>query len=433
MRFIYATSLLLSVTSAALIRLTFTLNVEDNKSSLTVYHGIGGSLIGERCGRKYPANEAIDFSMINSSGEGNFTVGNNTYRVHQNPVFAGGPICSTEMSPPYISIHCGKLWWNITNSTLPTVEGPCFANTTQEESELDGDLDPDWNTFLKTAFFTKTLGYLLFRRKGVPNIDGSGWPHLRHLYRQVSENVHCPNDEGCSVGSSNGKTLAFGWTATANIDFIALGFTVTESYNIGSSYTCNGGPNDTVCVWYKVANTAYVGRVPDVFIPTNDCDKHSKQVLIAAPNLGNDGGGYVCKLNEECKTMNTEYWDCHGKKRPALTYCPPPGYPPKLDPNKGLLTQCVQGRASKAKEIRQRKELKAKLGKEKWKQHEKARKKREKELRKQEKARWKEQKKAIKEEAKTKGSSLTKIIERLLKEVGRYMIWPWCLIWGCPP
>ncbi|KAF5261684.1 hypothetical protein FOXYS1_7615 [Fusarium oxysporum] len=241
MRFIYATSLLLSVTSAALIRLTFTLNVEDNKSSLTVYHGIGGSLIGERCGRKYPANEAIDFSMINSSGEGNFTVGNNTYRVHQNPVFAGGPICSTEMSPPYISIHCGKLWWNITNSTLPTVEGPCFANTTQEESELDGDLDPDWNT-----------------RKGVPNIDGS----------------------------------AFGWTATANIDFIALGFTVTESYNIGSSYTCNGGPNDTVCVWYKVANTAYVGRVPDVFIPTNDCDKHSKQVLIAAPNLGNDGGGF---------------------------------------------------------------------------------------------------------------------------------------------
>jgi hypothetical protein len=180
-------------------------------------------------------------------------------------------------------------------------------------------------------------------------------------------------------------------------------------------------------------NDIDVGRVPDVFIPTNDCDKHSKQALIAAPNLGNDGGGYVCKLNEECKTMNTEYWDCHGKKRPALTYCPPPGYPPKLDPNKGLLTQCVQGRASKAKEIRQRKELKAKLGKEKWKQHENARKKREKELRKQEKARWKEQKKAIKEEAKTKGSSLTKIIERLLKEVGRYMIWPWCLIWGCPP
>ncbi|EXL90993.1 hypothetical protein NOF04DRAFT_18309 [Fusarium oxysporum II5] len=88
-----------------------------------------------------------------------------------------------------------------------------------------------------------------------------------------------------------GKTEAFGWTATANIDFVALGFTVTESYNIGSSYTCNGGPNDTVCVWYKVANTAYVGRVPDVFLPMNDCDKHSKQVLIAAPNLDNDGGG----------------------------------------------------------------------------------------------------------------------------------------------
>lgn len=169
-------------------------------------------------------------------------------------------------------------------------------------------------------------------------------------------------------------------------------------------------------------NDIDVGRVPDVFIPTNDCDKHSKQVLIAAPNLGNDGGGYVCKVNEECKTMDTEYWDCHGKKRPKLTYCPPPGYPPKLDPNKGLLTQCVQGRASKAK-----------LGKEKWKQHEKARKKREKELRKQEKARWKEQKKAIKEEAKTKGPSLTKIIETVLKEIGRYMIWPWCLIWGCPP
>ncbi|EXK79730.1 hypothetical protein FOQG_15711 [Fusarium oxysporum f. sp. raphani 54005] len=387
MRFVYAISLLLSVSSAALIRLTFTLNVEDSKSSLVVYRAIGGGLIGERCGRKFPAKDTIDFSMINSSGEGNFTVGNNTYRVHQDPVFAGGPICRTEMSPPYISIHCGKLWWNITNSTLPTMEGPCFANITQEESSLDGDLDPDWNPFLKPYLVNKHIGYLLFRRMGAPNIDGSGWPHLRYRYRQVSDNVHCHNDEGCSVGSTKGKTEAFGWTATANIDFVALGFTVTESYNIGSSYTCNGGPNDTVCVWYKVANTAYVGRVPDVFLPMNDCDKHSKQVLIAAPNLDNDGGGYVCKLNEECKAMNIEYWDCHGQKRAGLTYCPPPGHPPKLDPDKGLLTQCVQGRARKAKEIRQRKELKAKLGKEKWKQHEKARKKREEELKKQEKAR----------------------------------------------
>jgi hypothetical protein len=54
------------------------------------------------------------------------------------------------------------------------MEGPCFANITQEESSLDGDLDPDWNPFLKPYLVNKHIGYLLFRRMGAPNIDGSG-------------------------------------------------------------------------------------------------------------------------------------------------------------------------------------------------------------------------------------------------------------------
>ncbi|KAL7764019.1 hypothetical protein ACKLNR_005164 [Fusarium oxysporum f. sp. zingiberi] len=114
-----------------------------------------------------------------------------------------------------------------------------------------------------------------------------------HQIATAVENAQCSKDAGCSVGSTKGYTKAYGFSATANVKYASLGFTVTPSWSTGSSYTCNGSPGEKVCVWYKVANTAYIGRVPQVPVPLNDCDKHGKQILMAAPNQDNDGGGYV--------------------------------------------------------------------------------------------------------------------------------------------
>lgn len=147
-------------------------------------------------------------------------------------------------------------------------------------------------------------------------------------------------------------------------------------------------------------NDIDIGRVPQVPVPLNDCDKHGKQILMAAPNQDNDGGGYVCKVNEDCKTVHAEYWDCHGRKVKKLSYCPPQGFPPKLDPEDGLLTQCVQGRANKAKEAKERKKLKEKLGKKEWKKYERARKNAEIQFRKEEKAMKLAERRRIREEKK---------------------------------
>lgn len=135
MRCFYAVSLILFVASATKIRLSFILQPEKNLSSLTVYRDSGG-LIGGICGRTFEAREPIDFSEVNDRGEGNFTVGNATYKVHHHPLLSGGPRCHTDPNPPYISIHCSRLWWNDNFTAVETMEDSCFGNFTQEEAPL---------------------------------------------------------------------------------------------------------------------------------------------------------------------------------------------------------------------------------------------------------------------------------------------------------
>lgn len=111
---------------------------------------------------------------------------------------------------------------------------------------------------------------------------------------------------------------------------------------------------------------------------------HGEQVNLVAPNHYNSGGGYVCRYDKECRSMAYEYWDCNGKREPSVTYCPPPGYPPKLDSNPDFLPQSYETRAVE----KDRKEKKIKMGKKAWKDYERKRKNHEKVLKKQYKE-WK--------------------------------------------
>ncbi|KAF5579275.1 uncharacterized protein FSUBG_13650 [Fusarium subglutinans] len=339
---------------------------------------------------------------------GNFTVGKATYAIHPNPVFSGGPSCKTDVDPVNnrISIYCKRLYWDHTD-IMPenkTVDTDCFGPYPPVKGERDPDyypgngkrpfykrnsmLEPDYSPGNETQPFYKRdlmlkMGRRCPKKKEKPvitSLDGAGWPHQRYLFEQISEVVHCGHNQTCCASSDTSKAIAYGVSMMAsvginvgvkapqdtvgvNLDFsVTWGLSVTKTWTIGNSYTCHGKEGDTVCVWYKVAHTAITVRNQR---PARRHDKlrgiktqpYGKQMVVAAPNRRNEGGGVVCKYNDECKSLGDTYWDCYGTEDPHFRYCPPLGYPPKLDPADGPLPQDSESMAIK----RDREEKKKKM------------------------------------------------------------------------
>ncbi|KLO95291.1 uncharacterized protein LW94_11084 [Fusarium fujikuroi] len=383
MRFLSVFSLLLSVASADRVSLTFTLDPGKNMSSLVLYRMNGAVLMG-RCGRRINTRVPIDFSevTVNVDGEGrvppfgnyneksfetipvtsgNFTVGDATYAIHPNPLLSGGPSCKTDVDSVNnrISVYCRRLYWDYTDiiSDMKTADTDCFGPF----PPLLGEFEKDYYTkeekqdYERKSVLIPKIGRRCKKdeeKKPPPNLDGAGWPHQRYLFQQISDVMECGKNHTCSACSDNSKNIAYGFTTLSGLSFssriggkdsgltvtrdITHGFSVTRSWTVGNSYSCPGNPGDQVCVWYRVAHTAWTVRERD---PLPLRTGYTKQTINAAPNRRNEGGGVVCRYNNECRSKGDKYWDCYGRKDAQFRYCPPPGYPPKLHLDPGPLPQ----------------------------------------------------------------------------------------------
>ncbi|KAF4485675.1 hypothetical protein FAGAP_11471 [Fusarium agapanthi] len=126
------------------------------------------------------------------------------------------------------------------------------------------------------------------------------------------------------------------------------------------------------------------------------CRKYGKQYVIAAPNIENDSGGFVCKYNDDCKSKRARYWECNGRQDTDFKYCPPPGYPRKLHEDEVPLPQCLEELAfAKAREEKRRS-----MSRKAWKKYEKERKKEYKKLKKEYEERTKDEREQEKMEKK---------------------------------
>lgn len=73
----------------------------------------------------------------------------------------------------------------------------------------------------------------------------------------LQEVVNCGTAQSCSVGNSQSISYTIGWTATLTpVSWISGGFSVSESWSTGNTYTCTGSAGEDVCVWYNTAHTA---------------------------------------------------------------------------------------------------------------------------------------------------------------------------------
>ncbi|CVL04954.1 uncharacterized protein FMAN_12967 [Fusarium mangiferae] len=314
-------------------------------SSLIVLTRNGGIVTG-RCGRTINATVPIDFSnvMVNGDGarpsvlgnyirggpslvpvtRGNFTVGNATYAIQPDPVFSGGPSCMTDVDSvnDRLSIYCTDLYWDYDDVIDETIESGCISDLPPARSgQKEGfhpkrpKIDPQ----LLLPISGGWIGAWVYSTRREPSLDGAGWPHQRYLYKQVSEVVQCGKNQSCTVTRDKGGTWTYGFVATGIAKFASFGFSVSKAITSGNGHCCHALPGERVCIWHKVAHTAYTVRMTKrrKFWPW---DKylhvfHGEQVNLVAPNHYNSGGGYVCRYNNECRSMAYEYWDCNGKRQ----------------------------------------------------------------------------------------------------------------------
>lgn len=142
---------------------------------------------------------------------------------------------------------------------------------------------------------------------------GNGSPHQVYLHRQVTENTICDPSNTCGVEVS--YTHTYEWSVSVGFlafQWISGGFQVGESWGVADTHPCGSMPGETVCIWYRMAHTAYTVRNAH----HGDCvDLDQTPFEIISPNLNNKGGGagfYCVNGYLSCRSINDQYWELNG-------------------------------------------------------------------------------------------------------------------------
>ncbi|KAI1044192.1 hypothetical protein LB505_008607 [Fusarium chuoi] len=281
-----------------------------SQTALSVYDG--STLLAQSCSSFISdAPSSIDFTDVDENGFGNFTVGAKKYLVHSKAKYSGGPICTKKFSAQATVVVCSGLDWKPTKAKI---EDNCH-----NKDEAKGAL-----RFLSSK--APASGFA--KREANPINDppacsiltgtslvGDGDPHQNYFHKQLSEVVNCGTAQSCSVGNSQSISYTIGWTATLTpVSWISGGFSVSESWSTGNTYTCTGSAGEDVCVWYNTAHTAYTvqNRERDSCDVGGGWESTGDPFVMYSPNESNRGGGYYCVIGT-CRAQGDNYWDYSGR------------------------------------------------------------------------------------------------------------------------
>ncbi|KAF5689054.1 hypothetical protein FDENT_4556 [Fusarium denticulatum] len=293
MRYLTPLLLFLSTALAADVQVTWRLE-KDTKASSVSAVGSDGKVIAEACGSSIHSKYPIDFSDVDDTGSGNFTVGDATYLIRSLPEWSGGPACSRIFNPQYTLVQCSNVTWDSVYVVEDKADS-CFS-----DSSTDGELQSLQRRSLSHEMHSRGTE---FKKR---QIFCSG------CFTRA-ENINCASAASCSVGQTDSTSYTIGWTAGISSPggrWISGDFSVSESWTTGNSYTCNAGKRETVCIWYNIAHTAYTVQE----WTKNTCtDGHGgTPYVMYSPNENNKGGGYYCVIGT-CRSKGEGYWDYNGR------------------------------------------------------------------------------------------------------------------------
>ncbi|KAJ5612751.1 hypothetical protein N7510_005945 [Penicillium lagena] len=269
-------------------------------------------------------------ATLDKNGAGTLAVGNQMYIVNENPETSGGITCHRTYNDVESFILCAV--------PLPTSLPLTPVSNGEKASCFNSgnipSLQAAFRTILAQNKAPETETTNIVQRNEMPmhkrqapcgqwssstQIVGDGDPHQNYLHTQLSvsvlqnlENVNCGEASSCTVGQSESISYTIGWTASATaFEWLTGGFSVSVSWTTGDTYSCTGSSNDTVCVWYNTAHTAYTVQNGAY----NDCTGFSPSgstLIMRSPNSNNVGGGYNCIIGTSCSSQGANYWDYNG-------------------------------------------------------------------------------------------------------------------------
>ncbi|KAF4426135.1 hypothetical protein F53441_14140 [Fusarium austroafricanum] len=312
MRSFYPVLLFVAKGLTANVQVVWRLEKDTNVSSLSAL-GSDGAKVAETCGSIIHGKHSIDFSHVDMNGSGNFTVGDSSFMIHSKPEWSGGPACSRVFNPEYTLVQCSGVEWDA-EGVVKDKATDCFGN-----SHTDGELKSLERRGQGHEMHTRDAGleerqYQCAVWTTHPTLVNDGDPHQNYFHKQLSENINCANAQSCSVGKTDSESFTIGFTVSAGgpaATWMSGGFSVSESWTTGNSYTCNGGPGETICIWYNIAHTAYTVQEWS----SNPCGgghASSKPYIMFSPNANNKGGGYYCVVGT-CRSKGEGYWDYNGR------------------------------------------------------------------------------------------------------------------------
>lgn len=90
--------------------------------------------------------------------------------------------------------------------------------------------------------------------------------------------------------------FSWGWSGSAPANWNSGGFAVsqyqTDPDPDSIAYTCNGGPNEAICMWAEIQTTAYT--VNNYNDKDGECGEYESTSILFSPNTCNNKPAYYC-------------------------------------------------------------------------------------------------------------------------------------------
>ncbi|CAK1358725.1 hypothetical protein CB0940_06712 [Cercospora beticola] len=179
-------------------------------------------------------------------------------------------------------------------------------------------MTPIFSIFALVASFTFVAGLpsgepqslpSIFERQGAgrrsTELVGNGNPHQNFKNVQITGTLRCDSAETCTKVHAEGESVNVGFEAGVTpVSWINGGFSVSKSFSTEQASECQAVRGQAVCVWQRIAYTAYTVR--NVRCSTNGCFKDGEPYVIKSPNKGQTED--YCVVNA-CRGIGQGYWE----------------------------------------------------------------------------------------------------------------------------
>ncbi|KAL1618455.1 hypothetical protein SLS54_007182 [Diplodia seriata] len=142
---------------------------------------------------------------------------------------------------------------------------------------------------------------------------GDGSPRHVVYHEQVTDSMQCSQENECSIANQEGESIEISFSADISpLVWIAAGFGVAKSWSVGVSHECNGGPDETVCLWVRTPYIEYEVQNCGVDSCYGRPELEGESFRIKSPNKDEELRPYCVVGAQYCRKMGSRYWQFDG-------------------------------------------------------------------------------------------------------------------------